>query len=142
VTSKKPWISNDGDGGGSAGFHVVVVVVSAARAIDANDVIAKLNAAPTQAAANFLEFMTLPLFYPCCPIRLPDLMHRRAKCSFHATWVRGSTAEPITATVGVGSTQSSPDCVLVFRKSCANRPQARRGCRKSVTSTENGERFH
>jgi hypothetical protein len=54
-----------GGGGGSAGFHVVVVVVSAARAIDANDVIAKLNAAPTQVAANLLNVITLPL-YPLC----------------------------------------------------------------------------
>jgi hypothetical protein len=52
-------MSNGGGGGdGVAGFHAVI---SAARAIDPNDVIARLNAAPTQAAANFLKVMTLPL---------------------------------------------------------------------------------
>jgi hypothetical protein len=47
VTSKNPWMSN---GGGSA-----------ADAPDPNDAIAKLNAAPTQAAATLLKVMILPL---------------------------------------------------------------------------------
>jgi hypothetical protein len=34
---------------------------------------------------------------------------------------RETTPEPITDAVGVGSTQSSPDCVLISRKRCANR---------------------
>jgi hypothetical protein len=55
-------MSNGGDGGGGAtGFHVVVVVVSAAYAPDPNDVIAKLKAAATPAAATLLKVMTLPL---------------------------------------------------------------------------------
>jgi hypothetical protein len=36
-------------------------IPSAAEAPDPNDVIAKLNAAATQATANFLQVMTLPL---------------------------------------------------------------------------------
>jgi hypothetical protein len=51
-------MSNGGGGGGGGAF---IGVRSAAGATDPNDVIAKLNAAPTQAAANFLKFMTLPL---------------------------------------------------------------------------------
>jgi len=50
-----------GGGGGSAGLHVGVVVVSAAYAPDPNDVIAKLKAAATPAAATLLKVMTLPL---------------------------------------------------------------------------------
>src|ERR1700758_3152041 len=57
-------MSNGGGGGGGCGFHAVI---SAARAIDPNDVTARLNAAPMQAAANFLESMTLPLCLPLLP---------------------------------------------------------------------------
>jgi hypothetical protein len=110
-------MSNGGGGDGGCGFHAVI---SAARAIDPNDVTARLNAAPMQAAANFLESMTLPLCYPCCPIHLPALVRRHAKCSFRAA-LRGSKAESITDIVDVGSTQSSPDCVVISRKPCANR---------------------
>ena len=41
----------------------------AAEAPDPNDVIAKLNAAATQATANFLQVMTLPLSAPVAPVR-------------------------------------------------------------------------
>jgi len=34
---------------------------------------------------------------------------------------RETTPEPITDAVGVGSTQSSPDCAALSRKPCANR---------------------
>jgi len=34
---------------------------------------------------------------------------------------RETTPEPITDAVGVGSTQSSPDCARISRKRCANR---------------------
>jgi hypothetical protein len=110
-----------GAGAGSAGFHVGVVVVSAADAFDPNDVIAKLNAAATPAAATLLKVMTLPLSAPvarsACPIWCADtqspLSARRAS--------RETTAEPITDTVGVGSTQSSPDCTFISRKRRANR---------------------
>src|ERR1700730_12254041 len=57
-------MSNGGGGDGGCGFHAVK---SAAEAIDPNDGTARLNAAPMQAAANFLESMTLPLFAPLLP---------------------------------------------------------------------------
>jgi len=40
-------------------------IPSAAEAPDPNDVLAKLNAAATQATANFLQVMTLPLSAYC-----------------------------------------------------------------------------
>jgi hypothetical protein len=115
-------MSNGGaaGGGGAAGFHVVVVV-SAADAPDPNDAIAKLNAAPTQAAATLLQVMTLPLSAPvarsACPIWCADTQSPLS--ARHAS--RETTAEPITDIVGVGSTQSSPDCTFICRKRRANR---------------------
>src|SRR5262249_14522247 len=115
-------MSNGGGGGaGAAGFHVGVVVVSAAYAPDPNDVIAKLKAAATPAAATLLQVMTLPLSAPvarsACPIWCADTQSPLS--ARHAS--RETTAEPITDTVGVGSTQSSPDCTCISRKRRANR---------------------
>src|SRR6516164_875723 len=105
-----------GAGAGSAGFHVGVVVVSAAYASDPNDVIAKLKATATPAAATLLKVMTLPLSTPVArsarPIWCADT--QRPLSARHAS--PGTTAEPIADTVGVGSTQSSPDCTLISRK--------------------------
>src|ERR1700757_2321334 len=71
---------------------------------------AKLNATPTQAATTLLKVMTLPLSTPVArsarPIWCADT--QRPLSARHAS--PGTTAEPITDTVGVGSTQSSPDC--------------------------------
>jgi hypothetical protein len=53
-------------------------IPSAAEAPDPNDVIAKLNAAATQATANFLQVMTLPLSAPVAPVR----RYLRVICSF------------------------------------------------------------
>jgi len=98
-----------------------VVVVSAADAPDPNDAIAKLNAAPTQAAATLLQVMTLPLSAPVArsarPIWCADTQSPLS--ARHAS--RETTAEPITDIVGVGSTQSSPDCTFISRKRRANR---------------------
>src|ERR1700751_2781594 len=110
-------MSNGGGAGGGSSFGGVQ---SAADATDPNDVIAKLNAAPTQAAATLLKVMTLPLSTPVArsarPIWCADT--QRPLSARHAS--RGTTAEPITDTVGVGSTQSSPDCTFISRKRRAN----------------------
>src|SRR5947209_6170795 len=96
-------------------------VQSAADAPDPNDAIAKLKAAPTQAAATLLKVMTLPLSAPVArsarPIWCADTQSPLS--ARHAP--RGTTAEPITDTVGVGSTQSSPDSTFISRKRRANR---------------------
>jgi hypothetical protein len=104
--------------GGGAAFGGVQ---SAADAPDPNDTIAKLKAAPTQAAATLLKVMTLPLSTPVArsarPIWCADTQSPLS--ARHAS--PGTTAEPITDTVGVGSTQSSPDCTFISRKRRANR---------------------
>jgi hypothetical protein len=111
-------MSNGGGAGGGGSFGGVQ---SAADAPDPNDAIAKLNAAPTQAAATLLKVMTLPLSAPVArsarPIWCADTQSPLS--ARHAS--RGTTAEPITDSVGVGSTQSSPDCTFISRKRRANR---------------------
>src|SRR5262252_8152111 len=108
-------MSNGGGAGGGGSFGGVQ---SAADAPDPN---AKLKAAPTQAAATLLKVMTLPLSAPvarsACPIWCADTQSPLS--AQHAS--RETTAEPITDTVGVGSTQSSPDCTFISRKRRANR---------------------
>src|ERR1700751_1388360 len=106
-------MSNGGGAGGGSSFGGVQ---SAADAPDPNDAIAKLNAAPTQAAATLLKVMTLPLSTPVArsarPIWCADTQSPLS--ARHAS--RGTTAEPITDIVGVGSTQqSSPDCTFISR---------------------------
>jgi len=51
---------------------------------------------------------------------LRDLVRRHAKSMF-ARLTRETTPEPINRRCRRGSTQSSPDCVLICRKRCANR---------------------
>jgi len=109
-------MSNGGGGDGGCGFHAVK---SAAEAIDPNDVTARLNAAPTQTAANFLKVMTLPLFAPLLPD--PPCPTSYVEKQSQNSAQRADTPEPDTDDVGVGSTQSSPDCALISGKPCANR---------------------
>src|SRR5262249_20639276 len=52
---------------------------------------------------------------------LRDLVRRHATSMFARLAPRETTPEPITDAVGVGSTQSSPDCAVLSRKPCANR---------------------
>ena len=89
-----------GEAAGLVVVHVVVVVVSAARAIDPSDVIATLKAAATQAAATLLKVMTLPLSAPVArsarPIWCADTQSPLS--ARHAS--RETTAEPITDIVG------------------------------------------
>jgi hypothetical protein len=77
-------MSNGGGAGGGSSFGGVQ---SAADAPDPNDVIAKLKAAPTQAAANFLKSMTLPLFAPVARSALRDPVRRQARLAFRAACV-------------------------------------------------------
>src|SRR5712691_3524988 len=132
-------MSNGGGAGGGGSFGGVQ---SAADAPDPNDAIAKLNAAPTQAAATLLKVMTLPLSAPvarsACPIWCADTQSPLS--ARHAS--RGTTAEPITDIVGVGSTQSSPDCTLHLSQATCQPPHVRCDCRKSVTSSTKGGGFH
>src|ERR1700730_4362401 len=104
--------------GGGAPFGGVQ---SAADARERNDAITKLKAAPTQAAATLLKVMTLPLSTPVARSARPNWCAdtQSPLSARHAS--RGTTAEPITDIVGVGSTQSSPDCTFISRKRRANR---------------------
>src|SRR5262245_10221200 len=131
-------MSSGGGGDGGCGFHAVI---SAARAIDPNDVTAKLNAAPMQAAANFLESMTLPLCYPCCPIQQPALVRRHAKCSYRAA-LRGPQSRVDHRHDRCWIDAIVPRLRPHPSQAMCQSPRARRGCRKSVTSTGKGGRFH
>jgi hypothetical protein len=99
--------------------------MSAADAPGPNDMIAKLNAAPTQTKAHFSKVMT---FAPLPLLLDPSLRGpvRRQKDACHARHAPRVTPKPDTGNVGDGSTQSSPDCALLSRKRYANRGRSRK----------------
>src|SRR5215471_13517940 len=132
-------MSNGGGAGGGGSFGGVQ---SAADAPDPNDAIAKLKAAPTQAAATLLKVMTLPLSAPVARSACPDLVRRHAKSSFRAACVARNHSRTDHRHCRRWIDAIVPRLHLHLSQATCQPLHVRCGCRKSVTSSTKSGEFH
>jgi len=120
-------------GGSTGGF--TLTGMSAANAPGPNDMIAKLNAAPTQTEAHFSKVMTLP-FYLWCSIR-----RFAVRCADKRVLPRATRAArdhlTETPTMSVMDRRNRPPIAPSSSQAmCQNAaaPTGQRRCRKTVTA--------
>jgi hypothetical protein len=131
-------MSNGGGAGGGSSFGGVQ---SAADAPDPNDVIAKLKAAPTQAAATLLKVMTLPL-QPLLPDPPARSGAQTRKVLFPRGMRRAKPQQSWTPTTSVLDRRNRPRLRYSLSQVLCQLRNHAEDCDKAATLIELSKHFH